>query len=668
MKSAPYFMDKGIKRDRVEVVQINLGNRCNQTCTHCHIAASPRGSRNMKRETAERILNHLTDSYIREIEFTGGAPELNPNLQLFIEKLSLNNKNLAVRTNLTVLDIPDYSFYVDLYKQYKVKVISSLPGVFEDTVDKQRGKGTFETSLKIIKRLNYAGYSTNGLVLDLVYNPSSDYLPPDQRQLEEEYREILRDRYGVSFNNLMTIVNAPIRRFKGQLQKMGKLYDYIELLKQKYNPDTLENIMCRHLISVDYEGNVYDCDFNLALNKKIKGYDNKRFWEIDFNGFNPEITFGKHCLACTANTGSSCHGVLIKNEYVKGFDVKESIKNYYGKELQRTSDLKTDACCTPDNLPESIRKALLLIDDEIKMKYYGCGSPIPLCIERLKILDVGCGTGRDVYIMSQLAGKKGFIFGMDMTDNQINIAKKHLKEHTKRFGYMKPNVKFIRDYIENIEKHLEDESLDLVTSNCVINLAEDKEKVLSQIYRVLKYGGEFYFSDIYADRRSPDEIRKNPVLYDECLGGSLYIKDFDRIARRVGFIDPRIVSKREVGINNTEIKKLIGNIKFYSITYRLWKLKGLEDACEDFGHIAIYKGGIEESPFKFDLDGSHVFYRNMPEKVCGNTALMLSKTRFGSYFQIIGSFDEHFGEFKDCSNMDNKTDDGIGSGEICSCC
>ncbi len=327
------------------------------------------------------------------------------------------------------------------------------------------------------------------------------------------------------------------------------------------------------------------------------------------------------------------------------------VKEYYGTVLQKSSDLKTDACCTSENLPVYIRKVLPLINEEIKNTYYGCGSPIPLYLENLRVLDLGCGTGRDCYVMSKLVGQNGFVYGIDMTGNQITVAKKYIDEQTIAFDYSKPNVKFIFDYIENLEGYFKKESLDLVTSNCAINLTEDKELVLRQVYEVSKFGGEMYFSDVYADRRVPKKISKDPVLRGECLGGALYYKDFERIARNIGFTDPRIVSKRAIDINNKEIQSLVGNIDFSSITYRLWKLEGLEDACEDYGHIAVYTGQIPDSPFKFELDGAHVFYKNKPERICSNTALMLSQTRFEKYFQVLGSFKEHFGAFEDCSNV-----------------
>ncbi len=341
------------------------------------------------------------------------------------------------------------------------------------------------------------------------------------------------------------------------------------------------------------------------------------------------------------------------------------IKNYYGQVVQKTSDLKTDACCASKESLDHIGQVLNLINDEIKDKYYGCGSPIPLCLENLKILDLGCGTGRDCYVMSKLAGSDGFVYGIDMTESQIAIAKKHVGSQTEVFGYSKPNVKFILDYIENIAEFFEKESLDLVTSNCVINLTEDKEVVFNNAYQVLKFGGEMYFADIYTDRRVPSEISKYPILRSECLGGALYYKDFERIARKVGFSDPRVVSKQAIDINNKEIEALVGNIKFYSITYRLWKFKGLEDGCEDYGHMAVYDGRIPQSPFKFELDNDHVFYRNKPERVCGNTALMLSETRFRQYFQVTGSFKEHFGAFGNCSNIEQDNADNSAGSNCC---
>jgi len=352
----------------------------------------------------------------------------------------------------------------------------------------------------------------------------------------------------------------------------------------------------------------------------------------------------------------------------RAMDVKRTVKHYYGQTLQSTTDLKTGACCTGDSLPDYIKKVLPLIHDDIKTKYYGCGSPIPLRIEGLRVLDVGCGTGRDCYIMSKLVGEDGFVYGLDMTENQLAVAQRYIEEQTRQFAFTKPNVQFILDDMESIEKHFARESLDLVTSNCVVNLAEDKEVILQQVYNVLQSGGEFYFSDVYADRRIPDTIKTNEVLYGECLGGALYYRDFERIARKVGFADPRIVVKQVIPVNNDEVKRLVGDITFYSITYRLWKLEGLEGASEDYGQTATYLGGIPETPAAFRLDGNHLFEKNKTERICGNTALMLSKTRFKPFFKVVGDFREHLGAFKDCATTGNPDDNNANLSTTKSCC
>ena len=344
-----------------------------------------------------------------------------------------------------------------------------------------------------------------------------------------------------------------------------------------------------------------------------------------------------------------------------------SIQKYYSEEIQSISDLKTYACCTPDSYPKHVSDVLPLIADEIKNKYYGCGSPIPDALDGLKVLDIGCGTGRDVYILSKLVGENGFVYGIDMTKQQIEIAEKYIDVQTEQFGYQKPNVQFIHDLIENIDEYFEENSIDLIISNCVFNLIFDKEMVLSKIYKILKNGGEFYFSDNYSDRRIPEHLKDHPILYNECMSGALYKKDFIRLARKVGFMEPRVVTENKLNINNPELENLLENIQFYSITYRLWKIDGLEDACEDYGHIAIYKGGIKEAPFKFILDQTHIFEKGKPERVCGNTALMLSKTRYKDYFEIIGDFSTHYGEFSGCGTTVSSSSNSSSSVSSCGC-
>lgn len=301
-------------KTKIEVVQINLGNRCNQTCFHCHVEGSPSGKRSLDRFTAQKIKETLLKLNVQNIELTGGAPEMNPNLKSLIEDLSKYRKRLTVRTNLTILDNPEHSFYLDFYKKYGVRLVASLPSVFEDVTDRQRGKGVFHSSINILKKLNEIGYGMDGLLLDLVYNPSDDNLPPEQAPLENKYKEILKNQYGITFSHLIPLVNSPVTRFKDFLARQGKFNQYVDLLRKNFNPETLGLVMCRSLISVDDRGDLYDCDFNLALDWRIKGYEEMKFWEIDFDHFQPEINLGEHCYACTVNQGSSCNGILLLKE------------------------------------------------------------------------------------------------------------------------------------------------------------------------------------------------------------------------------------------------------------------------------------------------------------------------------------------------------------------
>lgn len=629
-----------LKRKQLSIMQINMGNLCNHACSHCHIEASPVGENIMDYDTSVKVIEKLKKMNIENIEITGGTPEMNPNFRMFLEELG-NVKKLTVRSSLTILNSSKYSHFKELYKKYHVKIIASLPSILEDITDTQRGKNYYKTSINVLKDLNEMGYGKT-LPLDIVYNPAGDYLPPEQAILQNEFRNFLGENFGVSFNNLSAIVNVPIMRFRDYLVNNNRYDDYINLLFSNHNKATWQNVMCRSLLTVGHDGRIYDCDFNYALRIPVKGFEDVYFWDIDFDNFESEIIVGEHCLACTVNRGSSCHGEL------KNFDTEEVVKGYYGSTLSSSNDLKTTACCDLDDIPEYVKDISPLIADEIQMKFYGCGSPIPLHLEGCSVVDLGCGTGRDSYIVSKLAGEHGKVLGIDMTNEQIDIARKHINTQMKAFGYENKNVKFVHDYIENAAKHVSPGSADVVISNCVINLTEDKERVLDDIFRMLKNGGELYFSDIYADRRLPDEIRNNELLYAECLGGALYINDFIRLARKAGFNDPRIMTSREIEITNKKVQNLVGNARFYSVKYRLFKIDGLEDACEDYGHVAIYKGGLKYSENKFILDEEHVFEKNKPERVCGNTALMLSESRFRNYFTIIGVFDEHFGAFEDC--------------------
>jgi len=325
----------------------------------------------------------------------------------------------------------------------------------------------------------------------------------------------------------------------------------------------------------------------------------------------------------------------------------ESVKEYYGKILKSNQDLKTSACCTTDSMPTHLREILKEIHEEVKDKFYGCGSPIPHALEGKTVLDLGSGTGRDCFILSKLVGPTGRVIGIDMTDEQIQVAQRHIEYHTKKFGFSEPNVKFIKGYIEDLEDvGIKSGSIDVVVSNCVINLSPNKERVFSEIFRVLKPAGELYFSDVFSSRRMPKELQQDSVLVGECLGGALYTEDFRRMLFQLGYRDYRLTARSRISLHNSEIEQKAGMIDFYSMTVRAFKLD-LEDRCEDYGQVATYLGGIPDCTHAFILDDHHVFEKGKAFPVCGNTAAMLENTRFGEYFKITGDRSNHFGLF-DC--------------------
>eukprot|EP00195_Chlamydomonas_chlamydogama_P015612 CAMPEP_0202901272 /NCGR_PEP_ID=MMETSP1392-20130828/14163_1 /ASSEMBLY_ACC=CAM_ASM_000868 /TAXON_ID=225041 /ORGANISM="Chlamydomonas chlamydogama, Strain SAG 11-48b" /LENGTH=419 /DNA_ID=CAMNT_0049587817 /DNA_START=214 /DNA_END=1475 /DNA_ORIENTATION=+ len=320
--------------------------------------------------------------------------------------------------------------------------------------------------------------------------------------------------------------------------------------------------------------------------------------------------------------------------------VKKSVQNYYGEELKDQNDLKTSACKTCIPPPKEIRQYLKEVPKEVLVKFYGCGTPLPLGITGLRVLDLGSGSGRDCYVASRLVGENGSVTGIDMTPSQLEVANRHLEAYTRDvLKYSKPNMRFIQGEIEYLDKAgIPDESQDLVISNCVINLSPDKARVLQQVYRVLAPGGEMYFSDVYCDRRLPYELRTHPVLLGECLGGALYINDFIRLCHQVGFTDPRRLSIEPISVDDPELKEVVGEARFYSITYRLFKVPGrLETLCEDYGQVAVYKGTIPGHRHAYDLDDHHRFVANKPMLVCGNTASMVAENGWPPTSQFQGT-------------------------------
>lgn len=325
------------------------------------------------------------------------------------------------------------------------------------------------------------------------------------------------------------------------------------------------------------------------------------------------------------------------------------VQEYYGKQLQSTADLKTTACCDASNMPDWLKPLLARIHPEVLSRYYGCGLVCPPLLSGCRVLDLGCGSGRDVYALAQLVGPEGEVVGVDMTDEQLAVSREHQDWHAKSFGYS--NVRFIKGYIEKLDElDLQAGSFDVIVSNCVVNLSPDKAAVLKGIYRLLKPGGEFYFSDVYCDRRVPDAVREDPVLYGECLGGALYWNDFLRLSDAAGFTDARLVEDLPLEVTDSHLAQKTGNLRFFSASYRLFKLDDLESACEDYGQAVIYQGTIPHSPHRFVLDKHHVIETGRVFPVCGNTWRMLKDTRFAEHFTFIGDFSQHFGLFEGCGS------------------
>ena len=326
------------------------------------------------------------------------------------------------------------------------------------------------------------------------------------------------------------------------------------------------------------------------------------------------------------------------------------VRDYYGATLQSSDDLKTSACCPSEAVPEHHRPILSLLPDEVLSKFYGCGSPIPAALDGRTILDLGCGTGRDAFVAAALAGPDGRVIGVDMTPEQVEVAERHREAVADALGHPAPTTDFRLGMIEDLGAlGIEDASVDVVISNCVLNLAPDKEPVFREIARVLRPGGELYVSDVFADRRLPAAVREDPVLVGECLGGALYTEDFRRLMARLGWADVRTVSESPLTVEDGVLRDKLGAARFVSRTVRAFKLPDhVEDTCEDYGQVATYRGGVEGQRDAFVLDDHHTFEVGRPVSVCGNTAAMLQETRFAPFFDVAGDRSVHYGLF-DCA-------------------
>lgn len=304
-----------INRDPLKTLQVNLGYRCNQTCLHCHVNAGPERKEMMSKETVDDIISFLDSGMVTQLDLTGGAPELNSHFRYLVSMARKLGVHVIDRCNLTILEEEDEQDLADFLAANKVEIDASLPCYLQENVDGQRGKGVYKTSIKAINKLNGLGYGKDGtgLVLNLVYNPTGPYLPPDQTSLETDYRRELGQRFGIYFNRLFTITNMPILRFGSTLISRGQFSDYMDLLKSSHQDCNLQTVMCRELISIDWQGFVYDCDFNQMLGLPLLAGGRPKTHISDLTGKdlqgNP-IMVADHCYGCTAGQGSSCGGAL----------------------------------------------------------------------------------------------------------------------------------------------------------------------------------------------------------------------------------------------------------------------------------------------------------------------------------------------------------------------
>ncbi|WP_455211011.1 arsenosugar biosynthesis radical SAM (seleno)protein ArsS [Kaarinaea lacus] len=304
-----------ISRNKVTTLQVNLGYVCNQQCLHCHVNAGPKRTEIMNKDTIDQVLEFLKASDVNLLDLTGGAPELNPHFRYLVEKARALHIQVMDRCNLTILNEPGQEDLAEFLAAHCIEITASLPCYLEENVDKQRGKGVFDASLLGLRKLNEFGYGVDGsgLVLNLVYNPVGPYLPPSQQELQAGYKKHLGETYGVQFNQLFTITNMPIQRFGSTLVSKGQFDEYMTLLRDAYQETNLTNVMCRNLISVDWQGYVYDCDFNQMLKLPAIVSSKSKTHIADIIGENIEgkpIVVMDHCYGCTAGQGSSCGGAL----------------------------------------------------------------------------------------------------------------------------------------------------------------------------------------------------------------------------------------------------------------------------------------------------------------------------------------------------------------------
>jgi radical SAM/Cys-rich protein len=304
-----------LRAEGVGTLQVNLGWRCNQACHHCHLSAGPDRPEQMGPAAVEAVVAAVARWSIPVVDLTGGSPEINPHFEDLVERLDQLGAHLLVRCNLTVLLEPGHEHLPEFFREHGVELVCSLPYFLADQVDRLRGQGVFHKSLEALHRLNRVGYGVrdSGLIMHLMFNPAGAYLPPEQGPLEERFQREMKERYDIDFNHLYTLLNMPIGRFKEYLERSRNYERYMGKLAAGFNPHTLTGLMCRNLISVSWEGRLFDCDFNQALNQPLSEGLPQTIWEFDLPRLeNRPIILGDHCYGCTASTGSSCGGCLVR--------------------------------------------------------------------------------------------------------------------------------------------------------------------------------------------------------------------------------------------------------------------------------------------------------------------------------------------------------------------
>jgi radical SAM/Cys-rich protein len=299
----------------IKVIQVNVGLRCNQSCKHCHLQCGPAREEMMDWETMTEVIRIAEDIQPELVDITGGSPELNPHFRRFVTELRNNGHTVQARTNLTALMEPGMEDLPEFLKKHEIHLVASMPCYLEENVNAQRGNGVYEKSVKILRKLNALGYGKESeLPLFLVYNPGGPFLPPDQSQLESDYKRELFQRFGIEFTHLYTLANMPIGRFWEDLKRQKKDNEYMELLLEGFNCQTVEDLMCRYQICVAWDGTLFDCDFNIALNLPVDKGLPRNIRDFDLREIeNRKIVTGQHCFGCTAGLGSSCGGALVSD-------------------------------------------------------------------------------------------------------------------------------------------------------------------------------------------------------------------------------------------------------------------------------------------------------------------------------------------------------------------